>query len=140
MPEPFYIYCFRTIITNIYNLLRGESNIPYLSHRSHSSLAMAKAFPTSSKECGGQCKVNGRPTHRLCQKFINIRADSLAQRSSTAQTSRLHSSKLRAVSSPASTDANLAAGPRPPCYQEVWIPPSPSQLIKDKRAFLEEHR
>ena len=29
---------------------------------------------------------------------------------------------------------------RPTCYKEVWIPPNPSRLIKDKRAFIEEHR
>ena len=140
MPEQFTSIAFEHSLL-IYNLVRSEKEIPYLSHRSHSSLAMAKAFSTSSKECGGQCKVNGLPTQKwLCQKFINTRADSLAQRGSTAQTSRLHSPKLRAVSSPVSTDATVAAGPRPPCYQEVWIPPSPSQLIKDKRAFLEEHR
>jgi hypothetical protein len=29
---------------------------------------------------------------------------------------------------------------RPPCYKEVWTPPEPSMLIKDKRVFREEHR
>lgn len=30
--------------------------------------------------------------------------------------------------------------PRPPTYQEVWVAPNPSKLVKDKRAFVEEHR
>lgn len=29
---------------------------------------------------------------------------------------------------------------RPPCYREVWQAPKPSKLIRDKRAFEEEHR
>ena len=29
---------------------------------------------------------------------------------------------------------------RPPCYKEVWRAPDSSRLIKDKRAFVEQHR
>jgi len=28
----------------------------------------------------------------------------------------------------------------PPVYKDVWIPPNPSKFIKNRRAFVEEHR
>ena len=48
--------------------------------------------------------------------------------------------KVHASASTVSADTAKAASPRPPCYQEVWVAPGPSMLIKDKRAFTEEHR
>jgi hypothetical protein len=48
-----------------------------------------------------------------------------------------HRIPTAASAAPAETEE---AGARPPCYKELWIAPSPSRLVNDKRVFVEEHR
>jgi hypothetical protein len=63
--------------------------------------------------------------------------DSWAGRSSVA--AARPPSRIHAIPSATTVEAPDPTA-RPPCYQEVWLAPEPSRLVKDKRAFLEQHR
>jgi fatty acyl-ACP thioesterase A len=47
---------------------------------------------------------------------------------------------VHCASTTASPDIASDPSPRPSCWKEHWAPPGPSKFIKDKRAFVEEHR
>ena len=89
---------------------------------------------------GTHWAVTSTPSSRV---FGHNELDTRFLRSSLPSIRRsacLNTLKVHASASMAPTDAPKMDSPRPPCYQQVWMAPEPSRVIKDKRAFLEEHR
>lgn len=104
-------------------------------HQEHKRAFQAVMTPTCSSARGLSL-----PARRLIPHHARIEPETSAFLRCVPSLGRCDGHRVRAVSGAASIEISQAAGPRPPCFQEVWIAPNPSRLIKDKRAFLEEHR
>ena len=95
--------------------------------------------PAAASGCGSQRLFLPAPTVRLHQLSNSAEQDAWAGRCprSALSPGRGGACIAQAAAAPAETEE---AGIRPACYQEVFVAPNPSRLIKDKRAFIEEHR
>ena len=105
-----------------------------------SSYLLTKVSKPMTPSCLGALVASTAPvSHRLVNRYD---LDALRMRTSLpiARPSGVSRQGLKIHASAGTADAPAAESSRPPCFQEVWPAPEQSRLIKDKRAFLEEHR